>query len=108
MPHKEHPIKESPWKILGVSLEANDEQIRSAYLEKVKAFPPDRSGDQFQKIRDAYTQLKDHYGRSKWLIWGDASDDSLEALLAEGQTQQRRHVGPQPWFTALKHKHKGR
>ena len=107
MSHKEHPIKGNPWQVLGVPLEANDEQIRAAYLAKVKAFPPDRCGDQFQAIRDAYAQLKDHYGRSKWLIWGDAPVDCLEALL-DDHTPQRSHVGPQAWLTTLKQKHKGR
>jgi DnaJ-class molecular chaperone len=107
MPHKETHVKENPWKVLGVPLEADDEQIRVAYLEKVKAFPPDRCGDQFQAIRDAYAQLKDHTGRSKWLIWGDASDDSLVALL-DDHTTPRRHVGPQTWLTTLKQKHRGR
>jgi curved DNA-binding protein CbpA len=106
MPYTDEHIRENPWTVLDVSMEADDDQIRAAYLEKVKAFPPDRCGDQFQKIRDAYAQLKDHYQRSKWLILGSSSEAPLESLLAESP-QQRRYLGPEPWLTMVKHKRKG-
>ena len=44
---------------LGVSATASEEEIRAAYLSKVKEFPPDRSPLEFEAIRDAYDALCD-------------------------------------------------
>ena len=41
-------------EILGVAANASEDEIRRAYLEKVKQFPPDRSPEEFERIRDAY------------------------------------------------------
>jgi len=90
-----------PWSVLGVSPEANDEQVRAAYVQKVKEFPPDRAGPQFEKIRDAYEQLKDPYRRAKYLILGANADRPLESLLDEVHGT-RRYVGPELWLAALR------
>jgi len=90
-----------PWSVLGVSPEADDEQIRTAYVRKVKEFPPDRSGPEFEKIRDAYEQLKDPYRRAKYLILGANADRPLETLL-EDVPRVRRYAGPEAWLAALK------
>ena len=42
----------NPYEVLGVGPEANDEQIRSAYLVKVKQFPPDQAPVAFEQIRE--------------------------------------------------------
>jgi len=98
--------KPEPWAVLGVPPEANDEQIRAAYVQKVKEFPPDRAGPQFEQIRDAYEQLKDPYRRAKYMILGANVDRPLESLLDE--TPGRRHyVGPEPWLAAMRAQPKG-
>ena len=43
-----------PTDVLGISPEATDEDIRAAYLLKVREYPPDRSPEQFEKVREAY------------------------------------------------------
>ena len=55
--NREH--REDPGEILGVSLEAGDEEVRAAYLRKVKEHPPDRSPREFERIRDAYDLLRE-------------------------------------------------
>jgi curved DNA-binding protein CbpA len=89
-----------PWQILGVPPEANDEQVRQAYLAQVKAFPPDRCGDEFQRIRWAYDELKDTYRRTKHLILGADPQQPLCALLEK--SAPLKQVGPQPWLEALR------
>jgi curved DNA-binding protein CbpA len=90
-----------PWSVLGVPSDADDEQVRAAYVRKVKEFPPDRAGPEFEKIRDAYEQLKDPYRRAKYMILGANVDRPLESLL-EDMPMVRRYVGPEPWLAALK------
>ena len=92
---------EDPWRVLGIPEDACDDRIRSAYLERVKQYPPDRCGDQFERIRDAYTQLKDPYRRGRWLILGSSVDSSLESLV-DASRRQRRFVGPGPWLSVIK------
>jgi curved DNA-binding protein CbpA len=94
-----------PWSVLDVSPQADDDQIRAAYMRKVKEHPPDRSGPEFEKIRDAYEQLKDPYRRAKYLILGAAPDKPLESLL-DDLPHSRRFVGPEPWLTVMKSERK--
>lgn len=93
--------RSDPWSVLGVSPEADDEQIRAAYVRKVKEFPPDRSGPQFERVRDAYEQLKDPYRRAKYVILGANAERPLESLL-DDVPGLRRYVGPEPWLAAMK------
>jgi curved DNA-binding protein CbpA len=43
-----------PYAVLGLGPGAEDEQIRAAYLAKLKQFPPDRSPAEFEQ-EDAVT-----------------------------------------------------
>jgi len=88
-----------PWLILGLPPEADDEQVRQAYLAQVKAFPPDRCGDQFQRIRWAYDELKDARRRTRHLILGPDPQRPLSTLLEQAVPLKR--VGPQPWLDAV-------
>ena len=49
----------NPYEILGVAENASEQEIRTAYLSKVKEFPPDQSPQEFEGIRDAYEALRD-------------------------------------------------
>ena len=90
-----------PMAVLGVSHDAGEEEIRAAYLAKVKEHPPDRSPAEFERIRDAYEALRDPRGRARVrLLAGDPS--APLALLLDGQPNPRRFVGPEPWLAALK------
>jgi len=97
--------EQDPWSVLGVSPEADDEQIRAAYVRQVKEHPPDRSGPEFERIRDAYEQLKDPYQRAKYLILGAPADKPLESLL-DSVPCPRRFVGPEAWLTVMKSERK--
>src|ERR1017187_956249 len=48
-----------PREVLGVNQDAGEEEIRAAYVRKVKEHPPDRSPEEFERIRDAYDSLRD-------------------------------------------------
>ena len=98
--HKGLGHDEDPWAILGVSVHADDQQIRSVYLQKVKDYPPDRMPEQFERIRDAYEDLRDPGRRSKRMIVSINPEADLVSLLNDG-SNERRFVGPDPWLAAL-------
>jgi len=96
-------MKEDPKEILGISDHANGEEIRKAYLDKVKQYPPDRMPDEFEKIRDAYEILK-HPG-TRTIAMLRAIDPAVSLLtLVDGRPETRRFVGPQMWLEAMKEK----
>ena len=53
----------TPYEILGIASNADDNKIKQAYLLKVKDNPPDREQEQFQIIRNAYESIKDEKSR---------------------------------------------
>ncbi len=91
----------NPYAVLAVSPEADDEQIRAAYLGKLKQFPPDRAPVQFEQIRDAYELLRDRRRRAQYTLFSVNPDAPLASLL-EGMENQRPFAGPGPWLAVLK------
>lgn len=100
------PTIEDPWSVLDVSEQADKDQIRAAYIEKVKQFPPDRCGEQFERIRDAYAQLKDPHHIRMRAILGESPSASLASLL-DSHTPQRHYVGPAAWLEVIEQQGKG-
>jgi DnaJ-class molecular chaperone len=93
----------NPDEILGVPANASEEDIRTAYLDRVKEFPPDRAPEDFERIRDAYNILRDPRKRAEAMLFGNSSVGPLVTLL-EGYKPRRIFAGPQPWREVLKAK----
>ena len=89
-----------PRQILGISPEAGNEEIRAAYLRKVKEFPPDRAPQEFEKVRDAYEILRDPRRRMNELLSIDPKQPLVSLL--EGCESERRFTGPEPWLAVLR------
>jgi len=94
---------DDPREILGVATNATDQEIRAAYLKKVKEHPPERSPAAFERIRDAYEVLRDPRRRALHLLLSADPWAPLVSLVAD-RAPERRFVGPAPWLTALKEK----
>ena len=90
-----------PRETLGVGAEAGDEEIRAAYLRKVREFPPDRAPVEFEKIRDAYDALRDPARRTVEMLTAADPTRPLTNLL-EDRNAERIFVGPEPWLAVLK------
>ena len=88
---------EDPRQILEVAAEAGDEEIRAAYLRKVKQYPPDRSPLEFEKVRDAYEQLRDPRRRTRLMLVAADPKQPLASLL-EGLKPDRQFTGPDAWL----------
>jgi DnaJ domain len=92
-----------PREVLGVNQDAGEEEIRAAYLRKVKEHPPDRSPEEFERIRDAYDSLREPRRRMRDSLLSVDPFATFVSVL-ELKTRQRRFAGPQPWLEVLKEK----
>ena len=90
-----------PYAVLGINRNADDEQIRAAYVAKVKQFPPDRAPAEFELVRDAYDVLRDRRRRAQHMLFSVDMEAPLHSLL-EGIDNDRRFAGPGPWLAVLK------
>ena len=88
---------EDPRQVLEVEAEAGDEEIRAAYLRKVKEYPPDRSPREFERVRDAYDMLRDPRRRTRSLLLAADPNQPLSALL-DGRKSNRQFTGPDAWL----------
>lgn len=87
--------------LLGVNLGAGDDELRAAYLEKVRRHPPDREPEQFERIRDAYERLRDPTLRARQVLDGPEPGLPLPRLL-EGVKPTRAFIGTGLWLDVLK------
>jgi curved DNA-binding protein CbpA len=92
-----------PYAVLGVGPEAGDEQIRAAYLRKLKEYPPDRCPGEFESVRDAYDLLRDQRRRSQHTLFSCDPEAPLESLL-DGAADERKYIGCETWLAVLKEK----
>jgi preprotein translocase subunit Sec63 len=95
--------QKDPRQVLGIGPEAGDQEIRAAYLRKVKEFPPDRSPNDFEQVRDAYEMLRDPRQRTRTMLLAVTPGQPLVSLL-DGQASARRFTGPAPWLAVLREK----
>src|ERR1700694_833058 len=95
--------QQDPRQALEIGPEAGDEEIRGAYLRKVKEFPPDRSPRDFERIRDAYEMLRAPRRRTLTMLLAANPAQPLVSLL-EGQASGRTFTGPAPWLAVLRAK----
>ena len=84
---------DDPRQVLGISPEAGDEEIRAAYLRKVKEYPPDRAPREFEKVRDAYEILRDPRRRTRQLL---ARRSQSAARFVAGRARGRTAIHSVP------------
>ena len=70
-----------PFIVLNIDEEADDEAVRTAYLQQVRACPPERDPERFQAIRQAYETIADRRARMGVRLFFVPEPD-LPALLA--------------------------
>jgi len=91
---------EDPWAVLGIAEGASPDEIRRAYLQQVKAHPPEREAAAFERIRDAYSLLREPGRRIARQLLRFDPNAPLTALLDQREVS-RRPTGPAVWLAAL-------
>lgn len=92
-----------PYLILGLDSSASADEIRTAYLSLIQQHPPERDAEAFERIRDAYTELRDPRERIRRRLFGGNVAGPLPNLL-DGHKPKRPFTGPKAWLAVLKEK----
>jgi len=79
----------NPHKVLGLSPESSEGEVRRRYLELVRQYPPDRHPARFTEIREAYDQLRDPQKRLESRLFSHETSDSLPAIAADVRQRVR-------------------
>ncbi len=91
----------TPYELLGIAPTADDKTIRSAYLELIKTYPPDRAPERFKEIANAYESIKDEKKRLEFYLFNKdiPINRPFAALSLEIQRAGKRKP---PTFDTLK------
>jgi curved DNA-binding protein CbpA len=81
----------TPYAILGVAADAGDEEIKKAYLAKVRLHPPDRDPEAFQQVRAAYEAVRGQKERLRHELFhvGMPGQQALARRLMQGKGATR-------------------
>ena len=83
----------NPYKVLGVSENASQEEIRTAYLELVKKYHPDKytdnplkelAGEKLKEINQAYEMLTKKQSSTNGAGYGSSSSGNYGSYTAGG------------------------
>jgi len=92
----EEELQNNPYSVLGIEKGASDAEIKRAYLELVRKYPPERHQEEFKKVRAAYETLKDkservrldlfHFNLDERSLLGETQDVKLDLGLSLAET----------------------
>lgn len=72
----------NPYDLLGLGDNPDDASVRSAYLEKIRQYPPERHPEKFEQINEAFQKLKDESSRLRYYLFNSELEiqSPLEAV----------------------------
>ena len=79
-----------PYRVLGLSADADDDAIRRKYLEMVRAHTPEKDPERFAQVRAAYEGLKDLNTRLRRRFFERGPSDSIDAIVEEVSCRSSR------------------
>ncbi len=71
------------YAVLGVRRDASQEEIRRRYLALVRAHPPSREPERFQRITKAYEAIKSLRARVEGYLFGPVDYDTFDEAVAD-------------------------
>lgn len=86
----------NPYLVLNVPMEANDEQIRQAYLDAIKSAPPDVNPEAFKLVSAAYERIKDEKKRNEFVLFDRTVPGAGPMDVFIRYAQLRRNIKPLP------------
>lgn len=91
----------TPYEVLGIDPTADDKTVRNAYLELIKAYPPEREPERFKEIANAYESIKDEKKRLEFYLFNKdiPMNRPFEVLSLKIQSAEKRKP---PSFDKLK------
>lgn len=91
-----------PYLVLDVDEDASAEEIRQAYMKKVRAHPPEQDPEWFQAVCQAYGLVRDEVSRARLRLFGFDGHNPrpLLANLAPRTECPRRRIGHDAWIEA--------
>lgn len=93
-----------PNKILEIPEDASQEEVRSAYMRKLREYPPEKLPLKFNQLQEAYDLVKDEVSRARLTIFGipqKKSEISLPELLGD-EKRMRNRIGINKWLDLKK------
>jgi len=69
-----------PYRVLGVAATADDAAIRAAYLEAIRACPPERDRQRFEQVRAAYESVATERDRMAHALFDAGAPSALEVI----------------------------
>jgi curved DNA-binding protein CbpA len=93
----------NPYTVLGVASNADDKEIRKAYLEAIKVATPEAHPRRFQTLNRAYESIKNKSARCKYSIENIhlPGHTPLDSVLRFAQHHLVNH--PLPYNNMLEH-----
>ena len=91
----------TPFELLEISDDASNEEIKKAYLTKVRAYPPEQAPEKFQQIRDAYEAVKTKKLRLSYQLFHHEKPDFIQLLSQTLQADQSQQVDEALFTKAL-------
>ena len=79
-----------PYGLLGIGEDASGKEIRQAYLERLKAYPPEYCGEKFQELNDAYRLLENDLEKAKLNVFGIPQSNPDGGNNVESSCRRRR------------------
>ena len=89
-----------PYLILGVTEEADDAAIETAYLAGIKRWPPERDAQRFEALRAAYEALRTHRDRLAYALFDTSPPTPADLMDKAGKVGEPRRPDPE-LFAAL-------
>lgn len=78
------------YQILDLKSGATGEEIRRAYLNLVRQYPPDRAPDKFREIHAAYEMLNDPMNLATALMTPSRVGPDISAVIVEAEKVRPR------------------
>ena len=92
-----------PFYVLGIPEDADDARVRSAYLEAVRRFPPERAPEIFQLVTEAHKAVQNEVVRARSRIFGSLKTDTFEdpRKLVPALPASRQRIGMERWLRTI-------